>query len=114
MSSFPNSPRLVKGGIVPIDPNPSAVVRTIPLQDNPDTLTRTLQIKALAVGGDRFDAIGLIGPPVENIQLDVEIDATDQLESPDKNRNPTEFGIQRQFAVLGNDCAPGSATLGSL
>ena len=36
MSSFPGSPRLVKGGIVLIDPNTGAVLRIITLQYNPD------------------------------------------------------------------------------
>jgi len=40
MSSFPNSPRLIKGGIVLIDPADSVVQRVIALQYNPDTLTR--------------------------------------------------------------------------
>jgi len=29
MSTFPNSPKLVKGGLVLLDPNTSAVIRTI-------------------------------------------------------------------------------------
>ena len=45
MSSFPGSPRLLKGGIVLIDPDTSAVQRIIALQYNPDTLTRTLQVQ---------------------------------------------------------------------
>ncbi len=113
MSSFPNSPRLVKGGLVLIDPNTSAVVRTIPLQYNPDTLTRSLQIKALAEGGDRSDAMRLTGPPVENIKLEVEIDATDQLEFPDQNPNTTQFGIQPQLAVLETIVYPTSAQIQS-
>src|SRR2546427_11608090 len=100
MTTFPNSPRLVKGGIVLIDANTSVVLRTIPLQYNPDTLTRSLQIKALAEGGDRADAMRLTGPPVETIKLDVELDATDQLEFPDQNPNAIEFGLQPQLAAL--------------
>ena len=42
MSTFPNSPRLLKGGIVLVDPESGAVLRGIALQYNPDTLTRTL------------------------------------------------------------------------
>jgi Contractile injection system tube protein len=113
MSSFPNSPRLVKGGIVLLDPSTSAVVRTIPLQYNPDTLTRTLQINALAEGGDRSDALRLTGPPVETIKLDVEIDATDQLEFPDQNPNTTEFGVQPQLAALEMIVYPTSAQIQS-
>jgi hypothetical protein len=113
MSSFPNSPRLLKGGIVLIDPNTSAVLRTITLQYNPDTLSRSLQIKALAEGGDRSDAMRLTGPPVETIKLEVEIDATDQLEFPDQNSNTTEFGIQPQLAALETIVYPSSAQIQS-
>jgi hypothetical protein len=113
MTTFPNSPRLIKGGIVLIDPNTSAVIRTIPLQYNPDTLTRSLQIKALAEGGDRSDVMRLTGPPVETIKLEVEIDATDQLEFPDRNPNTTEFGIQPQLAALETIVYPSSAQIQS-
>lgn len=111
MSTFPGSPRLIKGGIVLIDPNTSAVVRTIALQYNPDTLTRSLQIKALEETGDRSDAMRLTGPPVENIKLDVEIDATDQLEFPEQNSSATEFGIQPQLAALETIVYPASSQI---
>jgi hypothetical protein len=113
MSTFPNSPRLVKGGLVLIDANTSAVVRTIPLQYNPDTLTRSLQIKALAEGGDRSDAMRLTGPPVETIKLDVELDATDQLEFPDQNANTIEFGLQPELAAPETIVYPSSAQIQS-
>jgi len=100
MTSFPNSPRLVKGGIVLIDPDTSAVVRIVTLQYNPDTLSRTLQIKGLAEGGDRSEALRLTGPPVETIKVDVEIDATDQLEASDQNPNAAQSGIHPQLAAL--------------
>lgn len=100
MTSFPNSPRLLKGGIVLIDPDRSAVLRIVALQYNPDTLSRTLQIKALAEGGDRSDALRLTGPPVESIKLDAEIDATDQLEFPEQNQNAAQLGIHPQLAAL--------------
>jgi hypothetical protein len=100
MTSFPNSPRLVKGGIVLIDPTTGAVQRVITLQYNPETLSRSLQIKALAEGGERSEALRLTGPPVETIKLDVEIDATDQLEFPDRNPNAAQSGISPQLAAL--------------
>jgi hypothetical protein len=100
MSTFPGSPRLLKGGIVLIDPSTSAVLRIIALQYNPETLSRSLQIKALAEGGDRSDVMRLTGPPVETIKVDVEIDATDQLEFPDQNPSFTELGIHPQLAAL--------------
>jgi len=109
MSSFPNSPKLVKGGIVLTDPNTSAVLRVIPLQYNPDTLTRTLQAQAVAEGGDRSEVLRLKGPPTETIKVDAELDATDQLEVPDQNTS--EFGIQPQLSALETILYPSSAQL---
>ena len=43
MSSFPGSPRLLKGGHALLDPDTGAVERNLPLQYNPDTLTRSLE-----------------------------------------------------------------------
>ena len=48
MSSFPNSPRLLKGGIVLIDPASARVLRLIALQYNPDTFTRTLTVNSVS------------------------------------------------------------------
>ena len=69
------SPRLLKGGIVLIDPDTSAVLRIIALQDNPDALSRTLQPQAIKEGGDRSEALRLTGPPAETIKLEAEIHA---------------------------------------
>ena len=110
MATFPNSPRLLKGGIVLIDPNTGAVLRIIALQYNPDTLSRTLQVKgAGAEGGDRSEALRLKGPPVETIKLEVEIDAADQLEMAD--RQTAQLGIHPQLAVLETIVYPTSGQL---
>jgi len=69
------SPRLLKGGIVLIDPDTSAVLRIIALQDNPDALSRTLQPQAIKEGGDRSEALRLTRPPAETIKLEAEIHA---------------------------------------
>ncbi|HWT00755.1 MAG TPA: hypothetical protein VN256_10955 [Pyrinomonadaceae bacterium] len=100
MSSFPGSPRLLKGGIVVIDPATSVVERVITLQYNPDTLSRSLQIKAISEGGDRSEAMRVTGPPVETIKLEAELDATDQLEFPEQHRTAVEVGIHPQLAAL--------------
>jgi hypothetical protein len=111
MSSFPNSPRLVKGGIVLMDPDSSAVLRVIPLQYNPDTLTRTLQPQTVGEGADPSEALRLKGPPIETIKLDAELDATDAMELPDQNSNVVGFGIQPQLAALETILYPTSAQL---
>ena len=111
MTTFPNSPRLIKGGIVLIDPDTSVVRRIIVLQYNPDTLSRSLQPQTVKESGDRSEAMRLTGPPVETIKLDAEIDATDQLEFPDHNSTTVEFGIQPQLAVLETIVYPTSSQL---
>lgn len=113
MTGFPNSPRLLKGGIVLIDPQTSAVLRVIALQYNPDTLSRTLQIQAVGETGDRLEALRLKGPPNESFKLEAEIDATDQLEFPDQNRTTSELGIFPQLAALETIVYPTSAQLQS-
>ena len=100
MSSFPNSPKLIKGGIVLIDPQSAQVKRIISLQYNPESLSRTLQVQGTGESGDRSEALRLKGPAVETIKLDAEIDATDQLEFPEQNQNAVEHGIQPQLALL--------------
>jgi hypothetical protein len=112
MTGFPGSPRLVKGGLVLMDPATAAVRRVIVLQYNPDTLSRSFQIKAFSSeSGDRSEALRLTGPPVETIKLDAEIDATDQLEFPDQNANAVQFGIFPQLAALETIASPTSGQL---
>ena len=99
MSSYPRSPRLLKGGIVLIDPESGAVQQVIPLQYNPEKVTRTFHPKGVgADSGDRSQALRLKGPAVETIKIDAEIDATDQLETADAQT--TQLGIQPQLAAL--------------
>ena len=112
MTTFPGSPKLLKGGLVLIDPDTWAVRRIIALQYNPDTLSRTLQIQSVgSEGGDRSEALRLKGPPVETIKLDAEIDATDQLEFPDRTRRASQLGIHPQLAALETIVYPTSSQL---
>lgn len=102
MTGFPNSPRLVKGGIVTMDPDTSAVQSVIALQYNPDSLTRTLQIQAVPGGQDgvRVDALRLRGPAIETLKIEAEMDATDQLEFPKRNATAVQYGLLPQLAQL--------------
>jgi hypothetical protein len=84
MTTFPNSPRLIKGAIIGQDPfNPVASVITF--QYNPETLTRTLQPQGAGEDGARSESMHLKGAPQETISLDIEIDATDHLEKAEDN-----------------------------
>jgi hypothetical protein len=108
MNTFPNSPRLLKGGIVLFGSSP---LKIIGLQYNPDTLTRSLQVQGMAEGGDRSEALRLKGPPVETIKLDAEMDITDQLEFPDQNQNAAKLGLHPQIAALETLVYPSSDQL---
>ena len=96
------SPRLLKGGIVTLDPNTSALKSVIALQYNPDSLSRTLQIQAVQGGqdGTHVDALRLRGPAVETIKIEAELDATDQLEHPKQFPVTAQLGLHPQLAQL--------------
>ncbi len=116
MSTFPRSPRILRGGLVLVDPVTAAVQRIIVLQYNPDTLSRSFQIQSVGAGeGDRSEALRLKAEPAVNIKVEAEIDATDQLEFPDvtQNRAAVEFGISPQLAALETIIYPTSAHLQS-
>lgn len=112
MSTFSGSPKLIKGGLVLVEPQTGAVLRVIPLQYNPDTLSRSFQIKGVgADGGDRIEALRLKGPPVETIKVEAEIDATDPLEEAD--RDVTRMGLHAILAAFEVLIYPSSIALQS-
>lgn len=97
MTTFPNAPKLLKGAIIAIAlPNP--IPQVIPFQYNPVTLNRTLEVQATESSENTSEALRLEGAPVENIKLEVEFDATDQLETADTTA--VEHGIYPQLSAL--------------
>lgn len=112
MTTFPNAPRLLKAGLVLVDAESSAVERVIALQYNPQSLSRKLQIQDVAPdGGDRSQAMRLKGPPIETLNVEAVIDATDQLEFPDEHADTVELGIHPQLAAIETIVYPTSAQL---
>ncbi len=111
MSTFPNSPRLMKGALIGLDPfNPLASVTVF--QYNPETLTRTLTPQtsgATASAGISApgEATRLSGPPQETLRLEVILDATDQLEKGDAQAG--SVGLHPQLAALEMMLYPKSA-----
>ena len=110
------SPRLLKGGLVVLDPASGTVRRVIALQYNPDSITRSYQVQGVGGegGGERAQPFRLKGPAIESIKLEAEIDATDALEQPDQNANTVRFGIAPQLAVLEALVNPTTAELEAL
>ena len=105
MTTFPGSPRLLKGAIVGVDLfNPLASV--ILFQYNPDKLTRTVGTQQAAqapatpgaAAPNRTEALRLKGPPKESISLEIEVDAADQLEKADPIA--TTLGVHPTLASL--------------
>lgn len=111
MNTFPRSPRLLKGGVVLVDPSTGAVLRVIALQYNPETLQRSLTARTVGEDADRSQALRLIGPPQEEYTLEAEIDAADQLERPEQHREVVENGIAPQLAALETIIYPPSSRL---
>ena len=96
----PLSPRLLKGGLVQMDPASGRVLRVIALQYNPDTLSRTLQLQATGESGDRSEAMRLKGAAVETIKVEVEIDGMERLDDPQSNPVTVKLGIHPELAAL--------------
>lgn len=105
MSTLSTSPRLIKGALVGVDPvNPLASI--VAFQYNPDTMTRKLEPRG-ATGGDKGEALRLVGPPKEMISVSIEIDATDGLE--EGNPITIATGISPTLAALEMMLYPKSA-----
>jgi hypothetical protein len=91
---------LVKGALVSFN-LPNLVPQIILFQYNPETLTRTLYPRGRDESeGAKSENSRLNGTPSETINLDIELDATDQLEHPDENKSATMMGIGPQLASL--------------
>jgi hypothetical protein len=67
-------------------------------QYNPETVTRTVQPQGAGDNASKAEAMRLTGAPIETIKMDVEIDATDQLEVGDANA--AAIGIYPQLSAL--------------
>ena len=97
-TTFPRSPKLTKGAIVGVDVfNPLASV--IVFQYNPKSLSRRVEATASGEGGAPTEVLRLDGAPSETISIsELELDATDQLETGDPVA--TSMGIYPQLSAL--------------
>jgi hypothetical protein len=108
MTTFPGSPKLTKGAIVAIDlANPLASV--IIFQYNPKTLTRRLEGQFSGAEGARSEVMRLKGAPSESINLEIELDAADQLEKSDPIA--ATLGLYPQLSALEMLLYPKSASV---
>ncbi|MDX1530148.1 MAG: hypothetical protein R3362_01350, partial [Rhodothermales bacterium] len=108
MTGFPRSPRVQKGAILGLDPfNPLASV--VVFQYNPEQLRRTLTAQTAAADGDEREALRLKAPPKEQIEVTIEVDAADQLETGDALAQ--ELGVHPTLASLEMLLYPKSAVV---
>jgi hypothetical protein len=116
-TGFPGSPRMLRGGLVRIDPTARQLMDVVVFQYNPDSLTRTIQPRAIGgEPGDRLEVLRLTGPPHETIKFDAEIDAADQLEDPAAaaSQPVVEQGLLPALAVLERLVTPTAAELAAV
>lgn len=109
----PFSPKLIKGGLVLVDPESAQVQRVIALQYNAESLKRELKAQEAGgeAGADRAEPTRFKGPAVETISFEADLDATDQLEFPDQNAATVAYGLAPQIALLESLSQPTSAQL---
>ena len=107
MPSEPASrPRFLRGALVAYDSQtPGTQPRVIAFQYNPEQMKRTLEKKAVESKGgssqaSKEDVLRAAGPPSESIQLNVVLDAADQLAEPGANQVIVEHGLYPILSTL--------------
>jgi len=112
MATLATTPKLIKGGLVLVNPESGQIQRVISLQYNPDSLSRTLQVQGVeGEGGHRTEALRLKGPAIETIRLEIEIDAADDLEHPNEHADVASLGLHGVLAALELIVQPASGDL---
>jgi len=108
MTTFPGSPRLLKGAIVGFDLL-APIPKVIPFQYNPVTMTRSLEVQSTGEASDFTEPLRLKGAPVESITIEVKLDAIDALEKGDSGAQTN--GIYPQLSALETLIYPKSALI---
>lgn len=106
MTGFSGSPQVFKGALIGLDPL-KPVASVVLFQYNPEKVTRRLRPKTTGSDGSEGEALRLSGPPEETFELDIEIDAADQLANGDPVAE--SLGIAPQLASLEMMLYPPSA-----
>ncbi len=101
---------LLKAGIILLDPETFSTERIIGFQFNPETMARSLEV-AGAGEGNQSQPLRMLGPPVETITVDVELDATDALGGEDGDPDLETNGLLGALALLESLIYPDSADL---
>jgi hypothetical protein len=107
LSVSPLRPNVQKGALaVYSSPTPGSSPRFIVFQYNPESMKRTLANRAApaptsgATGAAKEDVLRVAGPPVETINLSVDMHAADQLADPDQFPDVAQDGLHPALATL--------------
>jgi hypothetical protein len=106
MTTFPRSSRVLRGSFsIYQDDSPGTTAKTINFQYNPGEIRRTLahrrpQQQQGQTHTTPQDARFVAGPPTETLTLSIELDAADQLEKPNDNRDTVEHGLNLTLSAL--------------
>jgi hypothetical protein len=92
-------PKILKAGLILLDPVTAKVERVIALQYNQEALNHAFEIRG-ASETNRSEPLRLMGPPVETLTVEAFLDATDQMESPDDHPDAAARGVQGAISVL--------------
>ena len=104
----PLRPNLQKGALAvyPTHTPGSQPSRIVLFQFNPESMKRTLAHRAAPApssgntGAAKEDVLRVAGPPLETINLTVDMHAADQLAEPDQNGAVAEDGLHPALATL--------------
>jgi hypothetical protein len=104
----PLRPKLQKGALAvyPTHTPGSQPTRIIVFQFNPESMKRTLAHRAApapsggATGAAKEDVLRVAGPPLETINVTVDMHAADQLAEPDENDAVARDGLHPILATL--------------
>jgi len=108
-SDFPGRPKLLKGALAvyPTQTPGSQPSNIIVFQFNPDQMKRTLAHRAppapagtANTGQAKEDALRVAGAPIQTISLTLDLNAADQLESPNDYPLVAENGLHGALATL--------------
>lgn len=107
-SQSPLRPNVLKGSLAvyPTHTPGSQPSRFIVFQFNPESMKRTLAHRAApapsggSTGAAKEDVLRVAGPPLETINLTVDMHASDQLAEPDQNAAVAEAGLHPALATL--------------
>jgi len=114
MSSFPGSPRVLKGAFVYFA-SQGAQPKIIAFQYNPETLSRKLERDATVLGSS--SSLAPTSPiPRQVISLTLALDAAEGLKSPDENPEVVRSGLHPLMSAIeilmySSGSAPSSLTL---